>query len=166
MKRIFMVRHAKSSWDDPSLRDIDRPLSKRGRRDAPFMAKLMVDGQPKPDALISSPARRAFDTARQFAKAWGWNKEDIMRDPEIYEAYHMDLLALIQRLEDAWDTVFIFGHNPAFTDFVNLFSGGGHIDNIPTCGIVALESTADAWKSFSTENSRVVQFYYPKQYLA
>ena len=159
-----MVRHAKSSWKDLSLMDADRPLNKRGKRDAPFMAKLIADQIQRPDALISSPARRAFTTATHFVKAWGGSKKEIISKRFIYGAYHMDILEMIQKLDTTWQTVFIFGHNPTFTDFVNLFPGGGHIANVPTCGVVALESTANDWDSFSTENTRVVHFYYPKQY--
>lgn len=161
-----MVRHAKSSWKDASLPDIERPLNKRGKRDAPFMARLMAGQMPRPDALISSPARRAFTTARHFARAWGMDKEGIVRNPAIYEAYYLDLMKLARELDENWQTVFFFGHNPAFTSFVNLFPGGGIIDNVPTCGIVALESTCDSWQAFSEKNSRVIKFIYPKQYFS
>lgn len=165
MKSVFMVRHAKSSWEDFSLSDIDRPLNSRGKRDAPFMAELIARKVELPDALISSPAKRAFTTATYFAKAWGKSKDDVLIQKSIYEAYHSDILKLIHHLDAQWQTVFLFGHNPTFTNFVNLFSGGKHIDNIPTCGVVALESTADNWITFSPENTRVIHFYYPKQYL-
>lgn len=166
MKNIYMVRHAKSSWEDMSLRDADRPLNNRGKRDAPFMAKLIAGKVSRPDAFLSSPAKRAFTTAKYFAEAWGRDKKDIILKPSIYEAYHSDILALIQHLDADWQTVFIFGHNPTFTNFVNLFPGGKNIANVPTCGVIALESTADTWTDVSPQNTRIVHFYYPKQYLS
>lgn len=166
MKKIFLVRHAKSSWADLSLRDIERPLNKRGKRDAPFMAKLIAGKMPAPDAIVSSSAKRAFTTATQFAKAWGWSKKQIHINPSIYDAYSLDILELIRSLNDDWQCVFIFGHNPTFTDLANQFPGGEHIDNVPTCGIVYLASKTKTWQNFSPQNTEVLQFYYPKQFFS
>ena len=164
MKNVFLVRHAKSSWKDMSLRDIERPLNKRGKRDAPYMAKLLAGKVAKPDALISSPANRAFTTAAHFAKAWEIDRMDIIQKEEIYEAYQSDILEVIQALDEQWQSVFIFGHNPTFTMLANAFPGGGFISNVPTCGVVELHSQAEKWSLFSPKNTRLVHFYYPKQF--
>lgn len=165
MKTLYLVRHAKSSWDDPSLHDSDRPLNKRGKRDAPFMAKLFADRGLRPDALVSSPAVRAFTTARHFAKALGLQKEDIVQKNGIYEATSGELLRIVQELRDEWDTVLLFGHNPTFTLFANQFAGR-HIDNIPTCGVVKISGPVDSWRDFQPQRDiRVEEFVYPKQFL-
>ena len=164
MKTVYLVRHAKSSWADMSLRDIDRPLNKRGFRDAPFMAKMLKGKGARPDALVSSPANRAFTTASYFAKAIDWSPEDIVVEKDIYEAYVSDLFEIVRSLSEEWDTICLFGHNPTFTSFANRFGGRDYIPNIPTCGIVRIESDCKQWSDFSEENSRLVEFHYPKQY--
>lgn len=165
MKTIYLVRHAKSSWEDPSLRDVERPLKKRGFRDAPFMAKMLSGKGIKVDRLVSSPANRAYTTATYFAKAFDIEPSDIQKVPEIYEAYPKDILNLVKRLPDNLDTVLLFGHNPTFTSFANLFSSD-YIANIPTCGIVRIEAEVEAWSDFSTNTANLVEFHYPKQYFS
>ena len=164
MKTVYLIRHAKSSWEDMSLRDIDRPLNKRGFRDAPFMANLLKGKGAQPDALISSPANRAFTTATYFAKAFEVATEDIIVNESIYEAYGSDVVKIIRNLDDNLNTVCLFGHNPTFTSLANNFSKREYIPNVPTCGIVKIEATVNSWKSFSEENTQLADFYYPKQY--
>lgn len=167
MKTIYLIRHAKSSWDDPSLRDVERPLNKRGFRDAPFMAKLLFakDNNIQVDRLVSSPANRAFTTATFFAKALGLDESDIQKESQIYEAYPRDILNLINQLPNDLNTVLLFGHNPTFTSLANLFSSD-YIANIPTCGIVQLKATVDSWKDFNQQTAHLAAFYYPKQYFS
>lgn len=161
MKSLFLIRHAKSSWADSSLSDHDRPLNERGKHDAPRMARWMRGQGAHPDALVSSTAKRARRTARYFAKEFGVAESDIERRPAIYEAGTRALLQAIQELNDEWDTVFLFGHNPGFTDLANLFPGD-YIDNVPTCGIVRLEAEVDSWKAFGPQSAVQRAFYYPK----
>ena len=130
------------------------------------MAKIMADQGERPDRLISSTALRAFTTASYFAEAFGLKAEDILKVPEIYEAYYRDILSMVNELENQWDIVYIFGHNPTFTDFVNQFQGGGRISNMPTCGIVEIEAEVNQWSDFSLKNAKVVRFHYPKQYFS
>jgi phosphohistidine phosphatase len=164
MKTIYLVRHAKSSWDDPSLNDFDRPLNGRGKEDAPFMANLIKGKGIQPDALISSPANRAFTTARHFAKAMGMDKSDILQVKKIYEAYPEQLHEVITAIDDKQDIVFLFGHNPGFTSYVNRYTRD-YIPNMPTCSIVGLRSTAKSWAGIDPSNTEVTDFFYPKQYL-
>ena len=164
MKTVFFVRHAKSSWNDSSLADINRPLNDRGERDAPFMAKMLKNRDIEPDRILSSPARRALDTARYFADAFGIPPKEIEVRPEIYEALPDDLEELVRGLPDEWSTVLIFGHNPTLTSLVNHFTDE-FIDNIPTCGIVQVNAKIKSWKKFEEESARVSAFYYPKQFL-
>jgi phosphohistidine phosphatase len=161
MKSLFLVRHAKSSWDFPEMDDHDRPLSERGKRDAPRMAEWLRGQGAQPDALVSSTARRARKTAQHFAKSFGVDKDEIVRRSAIYEAGPGALLRVIQEMDDEWDTVFFFGHNPGFTSLANLFSGK-FIDNVPTCGVVRLEAEVSHWADFGPRNAKQRAFYYPK----
>ena len=164
MRTLYLIRHAKSSWDNPGLRDFNRPLNERGQRDAPLMAALIAKMGIKPDLIVSSPARRAITTAQFFADAMGIADEDIVRNQDIYEAYPQEILRLISELPESAETVFMFGHNPTFTDVANRFSDD-FIENIPTCGIVRIESPADSWRSFYEGNARVNAQYFPKAVL-
>ncbi|MFK7935212.1 MAG: histidine phosphatase family protein [Saprospiraceae bacterium] len=163
MKTICFIRHAKSSWKDFSLADIDRPLNKRGERDAPFMAKLLRGKQVQAEAIISSPANRARTTAGHFAEAMGIKPKDIIIKKGIYEAYAEDVLNIVQQIDNQYDTILVFGHNPTFTTIANLFTDN-YIANVPTCGIIQIEANVESWKYFSAEAGKLTQFYYPKQY--
>ena len=166
MKTIYLVRHAKSSWEDMSLRDIDRPLNKRGLRDAPFMANLLKGKGAKPQAIVSSPANRAFTTAGYFAKAFDIPADDIIVKPEIYEAFSADIFKVIHELPENLNTICLFGHNPTFTNVANLFAKTDYIPNVPTCGICRIDSKAQQWTEFDPANSSLTEFHYPKQYFS
>ncbi|MCB0579931.1 MAG: histidine phosphatase family protein [Phaeodactylibacter sp.] len=164
MKTVFFVRHAKSSWDNPSLRDIERPLNKRGKRDAPFMGKLLRGKGIRPDRLISSPATRALTTARHFAKALGIPDDQIDVDSRIYDAYPDDILDILQELPGDYATVLLFGHNPTLTGVANLFTED-YISNVPTCGIFRVDAEVGAWADFREGKGLLTEYHYPKQYL-
>ena len=163
MKTVYLVRHAKSSWDYHSLKDEERPLNDRGLRDAPFMAKLLAKQGASPDVLISSPAVRALTTATFFKIELGIEGEDILIRDEIYEAMSSTILKLIQRLPEKFQTVMLFGHNPTFTSVANYFTEN-YIPNMPTCSIVRIDATASNWMEFNDQNAKVTEFHYPKQY--
>jgi len=164
MRTIFLIRHAKSSWDNPGLRDFNRPLNERGLHDAPKMAKILVKQGVKPDLLVSSPAKRALTTALFFAEAFGLADEAVMREQDIYEAGPTDIFQIINRLPDSAQTVLLFGHNPTLTEVANRFSED-FIDNVPTCGIVQIESVADSWRAFYEGNANVKAYFFPKEVL-
>lgn len=164
MRTLFLIRHAKSSWDNPGLRDFNRPLNERGIRDAPQMAKLLVKQGIKPDLLVSSPAKRAISTALFFAEAFGIADEAVVREQDIYEASLVEILRIVERLPDTAPTVLLFGHNPTLTDVTNIFSER-FIDNVPTCGIVQIESNTDTWAAFDADNAKVTKCFFPKELL-
>jgi phosphohistidine phosphatase len=165
MKKITLIRHAKSSWTNMNLPDHDRPLNKRGRRDAPFMSKMMAARGWAPEALISSTAKRAYTTAGHFALALGRTGSSIIRESRIYDANSHDIVHLIAQLEEQWDSVAFFGHNPTFTTVANLFYPNDYLDNLPTCGIVEIEdSAAQRWTDFAPPTAVVTKIHYPKQY--
>ena len=161
MKTLFLIRHAKSSWANPNLKDIDRPLNPRGLRDAPFMANLLKERTSgNLDAILSSPANRARSTAAYFAKSFGLEPQIV---PPIYEAWETDILDLIKSQDNQLTSIALFGHNPTFTSLANRFSKTP-IDNVPTCGIIQIEANIQNWEEFSFLNGQVTAFYYPKQF--
>ena len=177
MKTIVFVRHAKSSWDDPSLPDHDRPLNARGKRDAPQMAAFLArEGLPnlaarldeplRVDGILTSTAKRARRTARAFAEAFGLAKDETLQQPQLFHARPEAIQRSIQRLPEEWDTVLVFGHNPGFTFAVDeLQYLDASIDNVPTCGIVVSTSPAADWKRWELSGATRQAFYYPKQFV-
>ena len=119
MKTIYLVRHAKSSWDDPFQDDFDRPLNERGRTDAPRMARRLKEKEIHPDLLLSSPAARAISTCKVIAETAGYHHNQIKTDSRLYHASEETLLQIVKKLSDEIDVVMIFAHNPGLTDFAN-----------------------------------------------
>ena len=162
MKSLIFIRHAKSSWDDAAVADFDRPLNKRGTNDADVMAKRLIKRIDKIDAFISSPALRAKTTAEKFITAYGKNKNDIIFGRGLYHSSEFYFGELINKIDDSFNTVAIFSHNPGITDFVNTLTASITTDNMPTCGIFAVKATIDSWKEFA-KAKKDFQFYdYPK----
>ena len=164
MRTLYLIRHAKSSWDHPGLRDFDRPLNPRGRKTAPKMAQLLVKDKVNPDLLVRSKEKRALTTAIFFAEAFDIKSDDIQLDQDIYEAIPHTIHKIISALPDDANTVFLFGHNPTFTEVANEFTDD-FIDNVPTCGIVKIMSSAENWASFYEGNSKVTARFFPKEVL-
>lgn len=162
MKRLLFIRHAKSSWKALDLKDIERPLNKRGKRDAPVMANRLKANGIQPDLIVCSPAVRTRKTANVFAATLNYPKKDIQIIDNIYEAMSSEILEIIKTLPNDADTVLMFGHNPSATMVANHFSNY-FIDNIPTCGIFAVEFDIEQWETYNLENSRFLFFDYPKQ---
>jgi phosphohistidine phosphatase len=163
MKTLLLVRHAKSSWDDALLEDRDRPLNPRGMRDAPLMGKVLKDRGLTADLLMASPARRALSTAQAIAEQIGYPIDRIAVDEGIYFCGCERLLELVQGLPDASDTVFIVGHNPDFTHFVNLLADAG-LGHLPTCSVAAIDFAVDSWSAVAAGSGRLGFFDYPKRH--
>jgi phosphohistidine phosphatase len=162
MKTLILVRHAKSSWDDPYLSDFDRPLNSRGQRDAPRMARRLKEKELAPDLLLSSPAVRALTTCEIIANGIGYAEKNIKTDKAIYHASDEALLEIVQQLDDKLDMVMLFGHNPGLTEFVNHLTKS-RIDNIPTCGIVAINLPVNHWRELNWKSGKVKFFDFPKK---
>lgn len=162
MKRLILVRHAKSSWKDASLADFDRPLNKRGKQDAPMMGQRLADRGIVPDCIVSSPAKRARRTARSVAEALDYPEEDILFEETIYEAGIPDLLWVVRDLDDSDDEVVLVGHNPGFTDLCNLLSGEA-IPNLPTCAVACIAFALCSWDQIGPQTGELVFFDYPKR---
>ncbi len=163
MKKLFLIRHAKSSWDNHNLSDFERPLNKRGLRDAPFMAKLINKEKIKPDIIYSSPALRAASTAEFFAEELNYKKKKIILDENIYEAGIRELEHIVQNIANDKNTAFLFGHNPTITYYANHL-GNKLIDNMPTCSIVGIEFNEDTWNKVEHGKGNTFFFEYPKKY--
>lgn len=160
-KQLVLVRHGKSDWGNANLKDFDRPLNNRGKENAPEMAERLFNKNFKPDILVSSPAKRAFTTAKYFAKQYAIDKSDILLEPSIYEANIKALLNVVNDLDNSYNKVIMFGHNPGFTEFVN-YLADAKIYNIPTCGMVMLTFPFDEWSLVSAHTGELVFFDYPK----
>ena len=163
MKRLYLVRHAKSSWKNPDLADFDRPLNKRGKRDTPAMANRLKEQGVSPDLILSSPAKRALKTARVIARATGYPKKKIRTDRSIYSDGQSAILELLRSLDHAISEVMVFGHNPDLTVLAEDLSGY-RVSNIPTCGIFCVDFDIDAWQDLTADKGRFVSFDYPKKH--
>ena len=136
-KILYLVRHAKSSWKDATLGDMDRPLNKRGRRNSPDMGKRMLAQGHKPDLFISSPARRALSTARNLAQELGIDESEIVTDESLYISGAEGMQDVLERVHDRHRKVMMIGHNPDITFLMNRL-GNTNIINMPTCAIAIM----------------------------
>ncbi len=161
MKKLFIIRHAKSSWKDFSLDDFDRPLNKRGKLNAPLMGTKLKERGVVPDIMISSSALRAKTTAEIIAKKVKYSQKIIFKK-DIYEIGESAIEKILKKLDDENSVVFLFGHNPDLNmlaeDYVDFD------ENIPTCGIVEIAFDCGKWKDISSENAKFISFDYPKRY--
>lgn len=165
MKTLYIIRHAKSSWKDETLSDFERPLNSRGFRDAPFMGKRLAEYDSNPDVILSSPAKRAIETAKIIADEVGYNKDQIQMDEALYLASVSTLLEAIRGISDENETAYIFGHNPGMTMLVNLLTNYV-IDNLPTCGIACVIFEADSWRDVGENRGSLRSFDYPRRHLS
>ncbi len=163
MKTVCFIRHAKSSWDQAGLADIDRPLNARGKETAPIMAKIIEEKALKPDVIISSPAKRARQTAKSFRKRFGIKKEQVVIEPSIYGGDEHIILEILRKQNNDSDTIFLFGHNPTMNYLAALFSDDRI--HVPTCGILKVQLNIDQWKDFVPDRTGLKEFIYPKQYI-
>lgn len=162
MKRLILCRHAKSSWADPGMADIDRPLNDRGKRDAPEMGRRLRERGVAPDLVVSSGARRARATARRIAAELGIDGDAVTIVERLYEASVATWLAVIGGLPDSAGTVLLVGHNPGLTELANRLLADARIDNVPTCGVLCAEYPVRAWSAIPASRPSTWSFDYPK----
>ncbi|MEP7145232.1 MAG: histidine phosphatase family protein [Ferruginibacter sp.] len=161
-KILLVVRHAKSSWDIGSLNDFERPLNDRGKKDAPVMAKRLIDKNIPVDAFVSSPAKRAKKTAELFCETYGKAEDAILYVSMLYHATADVINEVVEQLDDSLNTVAIFSHNPGITEFVNTLTDGPRIDNLPTCGVFAIQVQLKKWADFKKAKKEFLFFDFPK----
>lgn len=164
MKVLYIVRHAKSTWDYQELSDFERPLTARGRRDAPVMAGIIREQNEPPILIISSSALRAVTTARTFATELGLPLASMIVTNALYEAGTQEALQVVHGIDNDVKTAMVVGHNPTLTSLVNYLSDF-KLDNIPTCGCVKLVfPEAERWTDIAQVTGKLTMFEYPKKY--
>ncbi len=161
-KLLFLVRHAKSSWQDVSLPDHARPLNKRGKRDAPEMAERIARRPSPPEHVVTSPALRALTTAQVIATELEIEPTALEVDERLYGAGTGELVDVIRGLDDRLARVMVVGHNPCLTESVNLLAGTT-IENVPTCGVAVLSLEATSWADVCSRSAELLEFDYPKK---
>jgi phosphohistidine phosphatase len=158
---LFLVRHAKPSWDDATAAEQDRPLDARGKRDAPKMGKRLAKRGVRPDLIVSSPAKRALQTARIVAKELDYKLKDIVADDRAYAASAGDLLNVIHEIGGKKDRVMLFGHNPELTELAHHLSSA--ITHLPTCAIAEFTFNAKSWPTIGKVTLAKAALDYPKK---
>lgn len=161
MKILIIVRHAKSSWNHPELSDRQRPLNSRGERDAPVMGKRIVDHGIRPSLIITSPAQRAWTTAKIIATEIGYPAEFLQREDSLYLASLDDLLGAVVAQDASFNSLMLVGHNPGLTEFAN-FLIPGLTNNLPTAGVVSVQIDRDDWNLYEQPQAELLAFDYPK----
>ena len=161
MKTLFLIRHAKSSWDNPDLSDAERPLNDRGRRDAPLMARRMASNWSPPEGIFCSRALRARETADIMSQFW-WKDREIVIDGKLYEESASSILDFIAQKTKEIDSLALVFHNPTITYLSNVLASLS-IPNVPTCGIVILKPKANTWEDLQPGKCELVDFDFPKR---
>lgn len=161
MKTLYLVRHAKSSWDNPALTDFERPLNDKGRKAAPLIAKYLLEKGFIPQHYVSSPANRAITTARLFADKMDFPRKSIQIDARIYNSNNHELLRVIQSLNDSFDTIALFGHDTSITVTTEELSNQRFL-HFPTCGVAGIKLNVNSWAEVKEGVGELLFFYFPK----
>ncbi len=160
MKTLFIMRHAKSSWDNPNWSDFERPLNERGFQTAPLMGEVMLKNNFTPEIIVSSPAMRAKQTA-QLVKESAAFEAGIRFDERIYEASISILLGVVADIEDLYDSAMIVGHNPGFENLVRTLTG--KIEPMPTATLAVVDLEINSWKEINSETGNLRKMIRPKE---
>lgn len=161
-RTLTIVRHAKSSWEDERLADRDRPLNRRGERDAPRMGKRIQNAAIRPSLIVSSPAKRAWTTAKLIAAEIGYPQEFLQREADLYLASVDTILDVLVAQDSGFSSIMLVGHNPGLTSFAN-YLVPGLTDNLPTGGVVSVEFEHPDWSLYSLPDVRLTLHDYPKR---
>lgn len=164
MKQLIFVRHAKSDWGNEFLKDIDRPLTDRGYTDAYYLSEWFRSNKALPDQIISSTATRAFNTALIFARTFDFNMACFALEKEIYESSVDRLISIIREQNDSKNRIMLFGHNPTFTSICNELGNNLFFDNVPTCGLVALNFEISRWSQLNRQTGTLDFYQFPKEF--
>lgn len=159
MKKLFLIRHAKSSWDDPALADFDRPLSERGRKDAKTIGQRLKKAGVLPDRVDSSPAKRARSTAKFICEELGCEDKLVFVE-ELYAANAEDMKRVIASTPDDVAVLFVVSHNPGLNELA--LDLVGHGDNIPTAGVLEIWFDTDRWSRVDAAGRELKNRYVPK----
>lgn len=166
VKTLVLVRHAKSSWENPSLSDRRRPLAPRGHKAAPIMAarlgQHLQDFNLRLDHIVCSPALRARSTASYMAEGLGFDDEEVEEDAELYFCGAATFVAVAKSLSNRQHCVMLVGHNPDISSALELFTGEFHED-LPTCAVAIVQWPVDSWQLLGEESGQLQVLDYPKK---
>ncbi|MCF6172296.1 MAG: histidine phosphatase family protein [Campylobacteraceae bacterium] len=163
MKKIYLIRHAKSSWKEEGISDFQRQLNKKGKVDLTHMAKRLKNFHVTADLIISSPAKRAKTTAKEIANTIGFEKSNILYQDCLYESSYEAYRYLLDTIDDRFNSIFIIAHNPTITQVGEILSGA-ILTNMPTCSIVCLEFDIQSFRDISENSGKILFFDYPKKH--
>lgn len=162
MKKLILIRHAKSSWEHGSIPDMYRPLNERGYRDAPAMGKLLTEKKYYPDRLVSSPAIRAYSTALIIARELEFPIGRIELSSKLYETTESEYFEVIAEAEESCKAQFLFGHNFTISNVLSRLVGE-HVDELPTCGIAVVELMIRRWEELQPGSGKLEAYFEPKK---
>jgi len=162
LKTLHLIRHAKSDWSLSGQRDFDRALNHRGERDAPLMASLFAKYPERPSLILCSTAVRARSTAEFYLHELKMPPEQVQYTDEIYEARWDTLLQMINGLDNTYDVVALFGHNPGFSQLCTFLTG--QVIEMPTCAVVTIQFEFDDWAMVSGQTGDLIRFDFPKKH--
>lgn len=172
MKYLTVIRHAKSSWDQPGLADHDRALNERGKKAAPAVAAFLhktyfgAGGSPallpKPDRLVSSTALRALSTAQIVRETFGLPTEHLLLDSRLYLAEADTLLNVVRQFDESWQHVMLFGHNPGLHEFSERLLARAHVARMPTCSTVIMAFPTEYWGLAEWSMAQLIGHITPK----
>jgi phosphohistidine phosphatase len=163
VKRLILVRHAKSDWSLPDQADWDRPLNARGQHDAPEMARRLRARRLRPDLILTSPAVRALSTATIMARELRVAPSLLRPEERLYLAAPDDMLAVLRELGGASRRLMVVGHNPGITEFANRLSADDTIDNMPTCAVFTARFAIAGWDRLGWAQGKDAAFDYPRR---
>jgi phosphohistidine phosphatase len=161
-RRLFIIRHGKSSWDHENLDDFDRPLAERGRKNSREMAKRLMVKKLVPELILSSPASRALNTALIMLKYWGVGTERLQIQNALYDAHISDIEQVVSGVSSEIVSLAIYSHNASITSYANKFLKSP-LDNLPTTGVVVVTLDSENWKRIGRKNVKETYVDYPKR---
>ena len=163
MKTLYLVRHAKSDWENRNLLDIERHLNERGYSNANMMSKSLKEKKITPNLIISSPAVRALSTALIFARNLNYSPNTILIKEELYETSVKDYLSVISTIKDEFNTIFLFAHNPTISSLADALTKTLPIE-MPTCALAGINFDMNSWADIKIKKGELFLFDYPKKH--
>lgn len=160
MKTLFIMRHAKSSWENMNLSDFERPLNKRGLNTAPLMGELMSENGFQPELIVTSPARRAKQTAI-LIKEMAQIKGKITYNEKIYEANPFRLLQIVSELDETFQSAMIVGHNPGLEGLIKILTG--EFEAMPTAALAVIDLSIEKWSQAASKCGKLRKLIRPKE---
>lgn len=162
MKEVLALRHAKSSWSDPGLSDLERPLNRRGEKAAPEMARRLLELGLRPQRVLCSHAVRARQTAERVAEVLGLPEGSVEIDERLYLASADEILGVLSECDDHFDRVLFVGHNPGIHAFVARF-GRVEVGKFPTAALAQIRWPVERWAGLGGREGETLHFDTPRR---